>query len=266
MRPLEERFAATVEALDRPDSDLVDAVLARIDELPPLAAEGRSHRPGSPPPRRRSLAVALVAVLVVLATVVLVAPARQAVAHWLGIGATRVVVEGGDGATVGSPAPSSSVPGSPIPGSSAPPPAAGSDLDGDVIPSLGPPGSIADGPGRARTFRWSAGPDLPPLGPGSVGAQLTVRPADSEIVTKRVDPAVEIVFVEIPGRSDPTLALWIGGEHEREAPGGAPELAQRVLVWVDEGIEYRLEADLDLVAVLALAAEIEPGTRLLPPG
>lgn len=259
MRSLEERVVAAVEALDRPDDDLVDAVLARLDELPPLVAEGRSRRAGSVP-RRRSLAVALVAVLAVLATVVLVAPAREAVADWLGIGATRVVVEGGDGATVGSTASSSA------PASSAPPLAAGSDPDGVVIPSLGPPGSITDGPGRTRTFRWPAGPDLPPLSHGSVGAQLTVRPTDSEMVTKRVDPAVEIVFVEIPGRSDPTLALWIGGEHEREAPGGAPELAQRVLVWVDEGIEYRLEADLDLAAVLALAAEIEPGTRLLPPG
>lgn len=256
MSSLEERFVAAVEALDRPDRDLVEPVLSGIDQLPVPVAVERSRPRGAPARRRSRVITAVAAVTVLVAAVVLVPPAREAVARWLGIGATRVVIEPGAGGTV-----KRTVPG-PVA-----PPGAVSDLDDQVvIPSLGTPASVVDGPGRTRTYRWPAGEGVPALGDGSVGVQLTVRPGDGEVVTKRVDPAVEIVFVEIPRRSAPTLALWIGAEHEREAPGGAPELAQRVLVWVDDGVEYRLEADLDLAAVLALAAEIEPGTRLLAPG
>ncbi len=256
MTSLEERFVAAVEALDRPDRDLVGPVLAAVAEMPPVVA-GRQARP-APRVRPRPWAMALVSLAVAVAVVTVVAPARQAVAHWLGIGATRVVVEPGAG--TGTP---SSVPTVTPSGGSR---SATSSDPVDVIAGLGRPGAIVDGPGRARTYRWPASDRLPPLADPSVGAQLTVRPADGEVVTKLVDPAVEIVFVEIPGRSEPTMALWIGGQHERDAPGGSPELAQQVLVWVDSGIEYRLEADLDLAAVLALAAEIEPGTRLLAPG
>ncbi len=255
MTSLEEGFTAAVEGLDLPDRDLADTVLAAIAQLPPVPVEDRRHRVRRP--RRRTWAVAALMLAMASAAVMVVAPARQAVAQWLGIGATRIVIEPGAGTT------------RPVPSTVAPPsgpPTTGPGDDADAIPSLGLPGSIIDGPGRARTFRWPAGDRLPPLTDGAVGAQLTVRPADGEVVTKLVDPAVEIVFVEIPGRREPTMALWIGGEHERSAPGGSPELAQRVLVWVDSGIEYRLEADLDLAAVLALAAEIEPGTHLLPPG
>ena len=257
MTSLEERFVAVVEALDAPDRDLSGPVLAAIDGLSPVRREKRQW---APPGRSRPWALAVMILAVGLAVVLVVTPARQAVAHWLGIGATRVVIEPGAGTI--SPEPSTVAPlGSPSPTG------AGDVVDAvDVIPSLGAPSSVVDGPGRARTYRWPAGERLPALADGTTGALLTVRPADGEVVTKRVDPAVEIVFVEIPGRPEPTPALWIGGEHERNVPGGTPELAQRVLVWVDDGIEYRLEADLDLAAVLALAAEIEPGTRFLGPG
>ncbi len=261
-RSLEERFRAAVDAIERPGGDMVGPVLAAIGDdvpepAPPAGWPGRPRWrlwPSGGPVRAWAMA-AIVAVVVV--TVVVAGPARQSVARWLGIGATRVVVEPGP-----APSPPPSLGGATAP----PPPVPPAVVTSDVIASLGPPIEVVDGPGRSRTYRWPATGDLPALAGTTVGAQLTARLAEGEVVTKRVEPGVEIVFVELPGRADPVLALWIGGAHWREASSGGPELAQQVLVWVDGGIEYRLEIDAGLDEALALAGEVEPGTDLLAPG
>ena len=65
----------------------------------------------------------------------------------------------------------------------------------------------------------------------------------------------------------PTIALWIGSDHELVAAGtGGPELSEQVLIWETGGIQYRLEGELPLDRMTELAQEVQGGTELLRPG
>jgi len=84
MTSLENRFVATLDELDIPDAQLAESVLADV-------ARRRTRRYSSSPLPRLGRAFAALIVLSV-GIVMLVEPARSAVADWLGIGATRVEV------------------------------------------------------------------------------------------------------------------------------------------------------------------------------
>lgn len=255
MRALQDRFVATLDDLDLPQRQLVRPVLAEIVRL--------EHQPARSPwwqgeDRRLGLAFAL-AVLAVSLTILAVAPTRQAVAGWLGIGSTKINV-----------VPPTSSPVSDLRSPSAE--SLGDDVESpaDPIPGLGAPDAVRDQPDRGRSYTWEAGQSLPALGDTDIGVVLSVRPGDgdlfSDVKSVGQDVDVEFVIVEV-GDEATVLGLWIGGTHELIAGSSAPPVvAERVLLWVADAIEYRLETDLSLAEVLDLAASIQGGTDLLPPG
>ncbi|NOX29492.1 MAG: hypothetical protein GXP35_05510 [Actinobacteria bacterium] len=245
MISLEERIAAAFDDLDVPETDLVDAVLS---ELGSPAARPTGER-------TRRLLLAAAAAVVVVASVLAVAPAREAVARWFGIGATRVEVV--------PTAPTTDVTSRDV-----------SDmLQGDIvvvdvnpIPELGPPSSVIEDDGR-RHYTWVATDDQPPIGNTGLGVVLSVRSIDGEVDLKQpsVDVGAEIGSINV----DEVLVagLWIDGTHEFLAAGSSsPVLAEKVLIWVVEGVQYRLETNLDLAEALAVAEMVHGGTELLPSG
>lgn len=256
---LEARFVAAVDELELPETNLLDGVLAQVKARPaPITQIGRRQY------RRAVAAIAACLVAVCLA----VTPVRDAVAGWFGIGATTVVVdpqldadqlvedvERGEGGGLD----------------------AGHDTSSDSqfspIPSLGRPSLVLDHPEvQGRTFGWTAAPDFPPLAGSQLGVVLYVRPVAGIVESKQLPvegPVVEPVDVRVPhsGSDVAVSGLWFDGPHQSiRAASPSPVFADRVLLWVNGGVQYRLEADRGLEPMLELAAEIEEGTELLPPG
>ena len=257
---LEEQFAATIDELDLPDVDLVAAVVTAVVE-PPAGVR-----------RPRRLAIAAAIVVAVVALTLAVEPAREAVADWLGLGSTRGEIVPTGELSDGLPANAETEPGAPAAGDaaddqSAPEVSNHSEVR-NPIPELGPPTAVADvSVARGRRFTWPAGAGLAPLAGSDVGAILSVRVAEGELDLKRLlgDPELEFLTIALDGAELP--ALWIGSEHEYVAAGtDDPVLADRVLIWVVDGLQYRLEADLPLDEMTALAGATEEGTDLLRPG
>lgn len=282
MKTIERRFIDAVDQMPVTEVDLVARVLDQIEGQVPGEAEAvsiaRRRRPAG-----RPLAVALAMVVVIAGVgVVTVAPARRAVADWLGIGAT--VVERSpvdrsesvdDGVQVDSDIdagdleggePSAESLGQPID------PAPDGSRPLDPIPPQGLPDQIIDDPGRGRSYVWGPGPDLPPLAETEVGLVLSVRlVAEAGLAIKSVVGDVGVDLVTVDGPSGPIAGLWISGTHDLIAAGrDRPVVAERVLLWEAAGIEYRLESALPLPEMLELAASVETstedGTSLLPPG
>lgn len=249
MTTLEHNFVEAMAELDLPQRDLEHAVIAELRSV-----ESSAHRG---PTWVLAVAAAVVAVLGIIA----IPPARHAVADWLGIGATEIEVIPTDSlsaaATATTAPPSADAIGEPVEPESAAVP--------DPLAVLGPPLAVYEDPGRGRSFTWSPSEDLPELGDTGVGAVLSIRPADRELATKLVaaDVAVEFVDLQLDGRS--TTGLWIGGTHELVASGAErPVTAEKVLLWVDGGLEYRLELDGTRQEAIALAENVKGGTELLP--
>lgn len=214
-------------ALTLPDVDLASAVRA-------AAAE-----PGTV--RRAPLAAVAAAVLVVaLGAVVAIAPARSAVADWLGIGRTAVEVDDDS--------------------RSAPPP---------VLPTT-PTGSVAPSPDEVRTEAAAALPFAPRLpAPELAGAIVAWEAGGDELVvvydgfvvqgrpaTGDFPLAVKTVqdpdTVSRPVSPDGLSTLWIGGAHVRDV-GGVPEAAESALLWVADGVEWRIAGSIELPDALDLA-------------
>lgn len=257
MRALQDRFVAALDDLDLPQRQLVHPVLAEI--VRPERQPARSPW-WQGEVRRLGIAFAL-AVSVVSLTILAVAPARHAVAGWLGIGSTKVDV-----------VPPTS---SPVSGSSSRSPSAeslGADVESsaDPIPGLGVPDAVLDQPDRGRSYTWEASQSLPPLANTDIGLVLSVRPGNeglfSDVKSVGQDVDVDFVLVEV-GDESPVTGLWIGGTHELVAGPSSPSVvAERVLLWVADDIEYRLETGLSLAEALDLASSIQGGTDLLPAG
>ncbi len=247
-----DRFVAALDELELPDADLVQAVLADV-------AGARAQPAWRPLAPRLGLAFGVV-LLCLAAVLLLVEPARSAVADWLGIGATKVEVVPPTAPTGDSSdeplEPSAEALGEP------------SRAAVDPIPRLGPPAGVFDGPvARGRSYTWPADEAHPGLGGTGVGLVLSVRSTEGELDAKRVagDTGVEIVTIEYEGA--PTTALWIDGAHELVAAGATrPVLAERVLLWEADGVQFRLELDGGLAAVRPIAAAVRGGTDLLQPG
>ncbi len=245
MTSLEERFVDAVDHLELPEVDLSPGVLAQLD--------GGRHRTDWP---RRLAIAAAVALLAAAAATLAIEPAREAVADWLGIGATKVEIDPGGSGPADLPPSATLDPGQP------------SDVALDPLPPLDPPDTTSDlRTGRGRRFGWSAGPDLPPLGGTEVGAVLSVRTVDGALDMKSLfgDELIQDVLLDVDG--SPISALWIGASHEYLAADAVgPAVAEQVLLWVVGDVQFRLEADLALDEMIRLAEAVTGGTDLLQPG
>lgn len=90
---------------------------------------------------------------------------------------------------------------------------------------------------------------------------LTQTIANGDYAQKGVGPGTEITAVEIDGQH----ALWLeGAQHTFTLldPGGVPieettRLAHNVLLWSDDGIDFRLELTDDLNRALEIAESLE---------
>jgi hypothetical protein len=218
------------DELDLPDGDLVEAVLAEIDDR---ATPGRGAAP-------RWLVAAAVVAIAVLAAVA-IQPSREAMAGWLGIGSTRIerVPDAGLRANATLPDLGNTTPVDP---------------DDSPLPALDlPDAAFVDAEG-VRSYVWVADDALPALDETDVGAILSVRAAPAEALSTKLVGADDLVEpVDIAG-SD---GLWIRADHVLLRPDGTRTLAHRVLLWVDEGIEYRLETSLDKDDAVSLAENVE---------
>jgi hypothetical protein len=191
---------------------------------------------------RRPALVAAVVVLVSLVLTLAVAPARDAVADWLGIGSTEVRIDPGRGAPDGS------------------------------LPAIDDGARAVDADGAARAL----GRELPPLAhPATDAPAQFALPVEGgvlvrwpgrdetlwmhEAVMAPSDYRRKFATDEADVRAVDDLgedALWVGGAHLLETPARAVA-ARNVLLWLDERagapLELRLEGDLDRDEIVALA-------------
>ena len=234
------------------------ASLATLEiEFPePPDLEGAFARLGAVPVRRPILLrVVAVAIVAALAVVVLVAPIREAVADWLGIGVIRIVevdqipgdledtigdlgIELGEGAFMLGP-------------------------DDPVVAILGGPSRTYTRVGDDRiveiSFVWLPTEGLPEVGSSGVGALLTrfEGSLDGPIIEKSVGEGTSVVVVAVgDGRG-----YWIEGavhsfgylDPSGEIVFETLRLAGDTLLWEADGFAYRLESGLDLQTAIEVA-------------
>jgi hypothetical protein len=244
---LEAALTDLADHLDHPaGDDLAGAVLRRIS----------SPEPHRSPSRSRTLLVLAAAIVVIVATLFAIAPARRAIADWLGIGAVEVV-------RTEHPLP---------PGSSA--------LTVPGAPDAPPSGAVAQRLAAAR--KLVSFTIAEPHG-AAVGALLGVD-SDSRVpgglvalrykgftlveiatarngptVAKFIDPEARLESVTVAGRP----GMWITGAHQigylNRAGNVETETVRRsgpVLLWARAGVTYRIEGIPRLAAAQAIAATI----------
>jgi RNA polymerase sigma factor (sigma-70 family) len=198
---------------------------------------------------RLQLATVIAVVVVVSLAVGLIAPVREAVADWLGIGSTRVdhepVEEGRKRPAVGeglSPATAAEVDRE----LGATPTSLGLDTS-----DLGPAPLVALAPEGGVVLAWSEGATTlwvrPKAGDGQPAATFLKRPAGAPGLGVR----------DVSGLGDE--ALVIEGAHVLDTPGRSLA-ATTVVLWLDGGREFRLEASVPADRLVAIAQSFDlPG-------
>lgn len=256
MIDLEAALADLADHLDHSAGDqLPHAVLLRIAEPVPIA-QHRHRR------RSHSLLVAA-AVVVILGLLLAIAPARHAIADWLGIGAVEIV-------HTEAPLPTGSraltVPGAP----DATPPGAGADARQLVAAQ-----KKVDFP-IATPHDTPVGPSVGPL----LGVETDARIPGGlvalryggftlvEIASTRNGPTVGKFIVDEQARVDSvTVAggpgMWVTGTHQigllNRTGRVETETVRRsgpVLLWARAGVTYRIEGIAALARAQAIAASI----------
>lgn len=231
---------------ERFSDEHLDAVLTSVGRhlvvpegvvLAPPVGASRATRPTA-----RWLAVAAAACLVVVIAVgVLVAPVRDAVADWLGIGSTRVEqVPAREGDPTGLP---------PLSAGAVPITAA------DAAARLGRPLPAVTDRAIGRSARFAAPQEGGVLEAWKDGqTTLWVVPDDGETV-----PLMKklVTFVDgvrpVSGLGD--QALIVDGPHVLETPTRRLA-ARRVLLWIDDSLQFRLESDLSPDRMLEIARSV----------
>ncbi len=233
--------------------DLAGSVLAQIRQQP----APRRRWTGIAPARRWTgvaprVAWVGAAAAVLMAVVLVVPPAREAVADLLGIG--RVQVEIVDEL-----------------------PAVGTELAlGDEVnlaearvavdypvrvpAALGEPDAVYLAQGGDLFFTYAPRPDLPEVAGSGVGALFGQFPELGSPIVKQASVDTLLVEVFVGGGR----GFWIeGGPHVVffESPGLttrelAGRLAGNTLIWERDGVTYRLEAALDRAAAIAVAESL----------
>ena len=227
----------------------LEAVLTSVGDhlvVPPpvpweASAGGRARRRAPVP------AVAVAAsVLLVVGVATVVAPVRDAAAQvgdWLGIGHTRIEQKASpdtdpsglpsveSGLEAISPGEAEARLGRPLPT------VAGDGLGEPDLVAAMPEGGVLLGWDEAATTLW---------------VRTTADPADTR-VSKVVDELAQAERVPGLGES----AVFIGDAHVMVTPHRRVA-AGAVLLWIDAGVEYRLESDLPYDAMLAAARSVSP--------
>ena len=184
--------------------------------------------------RRRWPLLVAAAVVLVVAAVVVIQPAREAVARWFG-----VRIERDDGA----PATGSFVDGvRPLDVDDAMV-RAGLDPAAVRATSLGRPDAAGVPPEGGVVLSWRTG-----------ATTLWVRPGDDDIVVvKGLGPTSASAMVSDVG----DYAVLIEGRHVLDTPARRVA-AGRVLWWIGDGTQHRLESDLPAPTLIAIARTLTP--------
>ncbi len=213
-----------------PGPGLADAVLARVEPLPP-------RRP------RTRMRVVVSVVVALLLTGLAVSPVGAKVAEWLGF--HGVMVRDQDTGLPGTP----TVPSEP---STAPTtsPTLGATFRPLVPAVLGEPDGLSvRAGGRLVSMSWAVG-----------GRTIRIDQFDAELDPMFWKSSPDAVYVQVDGRE----AIWFPSPHEVVVTpeGGDPEsypprLAAHTLVVPREGLTVRLEGDLRLDRAVRIAASLE---------
>lgn len=228
---------------------LVDAVLGALPEGPPTAP-AQERRPAS------WLLVAAAIVLVVGLAVAVVAPAREAVARWLGIGSVRI--ERTDDPAPTPPTSTSALPPAPMLPDGA--------LDLEAVAERLPfPVRLPAAEAAGEPTGAAVDPAVPAglmavRYPGFTFVAVGSQPGSTPVLWKTLGPGTESEPVVIGGDE----GLWITGDPHEVAfvdPDGNPQRdrvrgAGDVLVWEADGVTYRIEGAPSLDEALAIAATV----------
>jgi hypothetical protein len=230
----------------------LEAVLASISDhlvVPGSDAETSWRLPTRSRGHRRVSSLAAAVAVLAIAAGVVIAPVRDAVAdvtNWLQLGSTRI--ERVD--------PQRGDPSDLRPIDAGLPPV--SEADAAVVlgrplptiadPTLAPPDLIAVAPEGGVLLGWDHGST-------TLWIRPTADPADLRMA-KLLD---EIDIVE-PVASLGDGAVFVQGDHVLTTPYRRVA-AGTVLLWIDDGLEYRLESDLGLETMLSIARSIHADQR-----
>ena len=218
--------------LHAPDHSLWTRVRAEIEDRGAEPAQTWSGR------RARVLVAVAAVVAVLVALTVSIAPAREAVADFLGIGSTGVVrverLPAGDGPSAADDLPSRGDVEA---------------LRGELADAgFGLPNADLVGPPRA----WRVDPD----GETVVAFADVVfgqQRAGDVPALKRVPPSGRIESTTVDGEP----ALWVEGPHVRRV-GGREYRSESALLWTAGDRELRLEGNLTLAAMRRVAESVAP--------
>jgi hypothetical protein len=285
---LERQLGALADLIDiDARHHLVADVLARLDA--PVR-----RQPFVGPRRRVVLIVGVLAAVIIAAVVVLPGP-RRTVAHWFGIGSTRIDVRPSSTSTSIS-ASTGAVPPTAGSGVESPPsvaveptvpvtfPAdlrlgrsttavdaeARTGLTVALAPSLGEPQGIfvVSPPASGQVVVVYPPSELLPVSAvAGVGALLSTMPGtiNDGLFVKIAGPAES--FMLTTGTGAVVDAIWLGGaphDYVFEDVGGAPvfdtlRLATHTLLWQDGSVTHRLEAELTRDEAVRIAGTVVSG-------
>jgi hypothetical protein len=242
--------------LERALTDLAEYLDHPISEQAPAALRRRLDAP-TPTWRARALLVAAVVLVIMATSIVAIAPARHAVADWLGIGAVEI-------RRSDKPLPTSTAP-HPVPGATGatPDPRAAARLAAArravsfaiVTPSIDSAGGLA-------------AVDLDRRVPGGLVALSYPRFTVVEIATDPLQPPPLSKLLAAQTQTQPVTVngepgLWIPQVHEigyrDRKTGFATDTVRRsgpVLLWQHAGVTYRIEGLRSLAAAQAVAASL----------
>lgn len=235
----------------------VDSV--KIDQSVVVHLRDRSHRRS--PARSRKLVYALAAISIFSIVVILVPPARQAVANLFGAAGIQITLGDPDfERAIGDLQLGREIAIGDIDN------AADFDVVAPVGSEPGAPDGVFVGEEGEVTMAWEGTPGLPGAGDTGISLLFTQREetsGDYEGV-KVVPPETDVEAVSVEG----ALGFWIEGTAhtlvlvdetglEREE---TRRLAANVLLWASEGVSYRLETTGNLASALAIAESLRPLT------
>jgi hypothetical protein len=241
-----EDLGRRLTAVD-PNVDVVTRALAQIER-----AQRRTDV-------WRRVGVFAAAAAAIALLVLVIPPARRAVADLLGIGGERIARTSALPNDLGTSFDLGHAIGVDDARRDAPAPIAIPDDIG------APDAAFAGRPEGGYSFVWKPSAQLPRVFDSDIGLLLTAFPGDLErtLVEKLVPPGTTIEPVTVNGAD----GYWLGnGVHEflYLDPDGKPQpdtarLAGNTLLWAHDGVTYRLESALGRDAMLALARELASG-------